>query len=63
MANKRAHVFQVSFKPTVEHKIKCDAESNESKGIDVIRDIVEKHYKGKEPFGWKEYLNKLTTNK
>lgn len=59
MANKRAYVFQLSFKPTTEHKIKCEAKNNEEKPIDVIREIVYKHYKGKEPFGWKEYLEEI----
>ena len=56
MANKREKVFQVSFRPLIRKKLECDSYYNEIKSINLIREIVEKHYRDKEPFGWKDFI-------
>jgi len=61
MANNREKVYQVSFRPLIKKKLECDSYYNEIKPIDVIRDIVEKHYKDKNPFGWNDWIGEIKT--
>ncbi len=58
MANKREKVYQVSFRPLISKKLECDALDNEVRPIQIIRDLLETHYKDKVPFGWEEYKKK-----